>query len=81
VIEKIRLLKQTSAPDNPYHLALGLGLELIHDFLEEKGQQNNTTHIVFERRGKKASALIRIDPLMLKKLTQPPLHSIFCSAF
>jgi len=27
------------------------------------------------------SALIRIDPLMLKKLTHPPFHSIFCSAF
>jgi hypothetical protein len=28
-----------------------------------------------------ASALIGIDPLMLKKLTHPPFHSIFCSAF
>jgi len=28
-----------------------------------------------------SSALIRIDPLMLKKLTQPPLHCIFCSNF
>ncbi len=61
VIEKIRLLKQTSAPDNPYHLALGLGLELIHDFLEEKGQQNNTTHIVFERRGKKEDNELELE--------------------
>jgi uncharacterized protein (TIGR02687 family) len=28
-----------------------------------------------------ASVLIRIDPLMLKKVTHPPFHSIFCSIF
>jgi hypothetical protein len=27
------------------------------------------------------SVLIRIDPLMLKKVTHPPFHSIFCSIF
>jgi len=54
-------LKHAPAPDNPYHLALGLGLELIHDFLEEKEQQNKLTHIVFERRGKKEDNELELE--------------------
>ena len=61
VIEKERLLKQFSSPDNPYHLALGFGLELIHEFLKEKGQQNNTTHFVFERRGRKEDNELELE--------------------
>jgi len=36
---------------------------------------------VKKEEAEQSSALIRIDPLMLKKLTHPPFHSIFCSAF
>ena len=53
VIEKKLLKDNYSDPDNPYHLALGFGLERIYRFLKEKQQANYKTHIIFESRGKK----------------------------
>jgi len=38
--------------DNPYHTALGFGLERIYAFLKEKLQPNQKTHVIVEKRGK-----------------------------
>lgn len=60
VIDKKALLKAHSEPDNPYHIALALGLERIYQFLEEKGQHELLKHIVFEERGKKEDAELEL---------------------
>ncbi|RUR14824.1 DUF3800 domain-containing protein [Legionella sp. km535] len=38
--------------DNPYHIALGFGLERIYAFLKENKQSNKQTHVIVEKRGK-----------------------------
>ena len=53
IIEKKLLKEKYADPANPYHLALGFGLERIYSFLEEKQQAQSRAHVVFERRGKK----------------------------
>ncbi|KTD71854.1 hypothetical protein Lste_0139 [Legionella steelei] len=53
VIEKKSLKNKYADPANPYHLALGFGLERIYTFLKEKQQGQLRTHIIFECRGKK----------------------------
>ena len=61
VIDKEALLKEHSESDNPYHIALALGLERIYQFLKEKRQQKLLTHIVFEERGKKEDAELELE--------------------
>lgn len=61
VIDKEALLKKHAEPDNPYHIALALGLERIYQFLKEKGQAEQLTHIVFEERGKKEDAELELE--------------------
>ena len=61
VIDKKELLKTNSKVSNPYHLALKLGLELIHQFLKEKRQQDSHTHIVFEKRGNKEDKELELE--------------------
>ena len=53
VIKKQAFLNRYDQPSNPYHVALGFGLERIHNFL--RGQESGrelVTHIVVEKRGK-----------------------------
>ncbi len=52
VIDKNSIRKQSDFESDPYHIALGLCLEELYDFLSEKDQQNLKTHIVVECRGK-----------------------------
>lgn len=52
-IRKQMLKEKYSDPANPYHLALGFGLERIYSFLTEKQQVDHRTHIIFESRGRK----------------------------
>ncbi len=53
VIKKSELLSKYTQPENPYHIALGFGLERIHKFLEQNGQAEKVTHVIFEKRGLK----------------------------
>ncbi|GJL73681.1 MAG: 3-deoxy-D-manno-octulosonic acid transferase [Nitrosomonas sp.] len=61
VIEKERLNHQYQSPVNPYHLALGFGLERVYRFLQEKSQNSKNTHIVVERRGKKEDDELELE--------------------
>jgi hypothetical protein len=61
VIEKARLQQRYREPENPYHLALGFGLERVYRFLKEKNQHAQTTHIVVERRGKKEDDELELE--------------------
>ncbi|MGE9760102.1 DUF3800 domain-containing protein [Pseudomonas sp. PDM20] len=58
VIDKIRLRERTS---NPYHLALAFCLETLFEFVEEKGQEQLTTYVVVECRGKREDAELELE--------------------
>lgn len=47
--------------DNAYHIALGLCMESLHDFLTEKKQQEKVTHIVVECRGNKEDRDLELE--------------------
>lgn len=51
VIEKDRLAQKYRTPFNPYHIALGLGLERVGSFLSRRRQAGRLTHVVAEARG------------------------------
>lgn len=52
VIKKEEHRKRYNEPSNPYHIALGFGLERVFNFLHIQQAEQNTTHIVVEKRGK-----------------------------
>lgn len=58
LIDKARLRERSS---NPYHLALGFCLETLHEFMQEKQQQELTTHVVVECRGKKEDRDLELE--------------------
>ncbi|MGB0662764.1 MAG: DUF3800 domain-containing protein [Pontibacterium sp.] len=60
VIDKRSLSKQ-EATANAYHVALGLCMETLYEFLEEKGEQALKTHIVVECRGQKEDAELELE--------------------
>ncbi|MCQ8895722.1 DUF3800 domain-containing protein [Limnobacter humi] len=61
VIDKSKLSGTSDQNKNPYHLALGFCLETLHEFLQEKNQQNLITHVVFECRGKKEDNELELE--------------------
>ncbi|MGY2375764.1 DUF3800 domain-containing protein [Pseudomonas sp. SDO524_S393] len=61
VIDKAALREQQGPVHNPYHLALGFCLETLHEFLQEKNQQNALTHVIFERRGRKEDNELELE--------------------
>jgi hypothetical protein len=48
------------APDNPYHIALGFGLERLYMHLSGTGCRSGITHMLFERRGQKEDAELEL---------------------
>lgn len=60
-IDKTRLRDKAGIQSHPYHLALGYCLETLYDFLEEKNQTNEITHVVFECRGKKEDNELELE--------------------
>ena len=61
VIKKDVLLRKYARPDNPYHIAMGFGLERAYRFLISKGQQTKITHVVFETRGRKEDNELELE--------------------
>ena len=61
VIDKARLQQQGSTPDNPYHLALGFCLETLYELLQEKKQDDKTTYVIVECRGKKEDNELELE--------------------
>lgn len=61
VVDKARLNRAAGAASNPYHIALGMGLEALRGFLAEKGQDAVKTHVVVECRGKKEDAELELE--------------------
>ncbi len=61
VVDKARLSRSEGATSNPYHIALGICLEAMREFLAEKGQDRLKTHVVVECRGKKEDAELELE--------------------
>jgi len=61
VVDKARLGRNEGETTNPYHLALDICLQRLHDFLSEKGQQDLQTHVVLECRGKKEDRELELE--------------------
>ncbi|MDQ5921386.1 MAG: hypothetical protein QG673_1444 [Pseudomonadota bacterium] len=52
VIKKLLLKEKYIIPDNPYNLSMKFCLERLNYFLKEHDENNNTTHVIVEQRGK-----------------------------
>ncbi|MEW6327676.1 MAG: DUF3800 domain-containing protein [Thermodesulfobacteriota bacterium] len=61
VIRKRALKKKYVDPANPYHIALGFGLERAFLFLKSKGQKTKTTHVVVEKRGRREDDALELE--------------------
>lgn len=61
VIRKEALKSRYTTPDNPYHVALGFGLERVHSFLRAQGAGTGKTHVMVECRGKKEDADLELE--------------------
>ena len=61
VVDKGRLTRSTGTTSNPYHIALGICLESLHNFLAEKQQSQLQTHVVVECRGKKEDSELELE--------------------
>ncbi len=61
VVDKPRLNRNEGATSNPYHIALGICLDALYDFLVEKGQHELQTHLVVESRGKKENFELELE--------------------
>lgn len=61
VVDKARLSRSEGEASNPYHIALDICLQRLHDFLAEKGQEGLHTHVVVECRGKKEDRELELE--------------------
>jgi len=61
VIKKDSLKARYAHPDNPYHIALGFGLERVYRFLQNQEAVQHLTHVVVERRGKKEDDELELE--------------------
>ena len=56
-----RLSRAEGAGSNPHHIALGICLESLRNFLVEKGQDSLQTHVLVECRGKKEDRELELE--------------------
>ncbi|MDO9372543.1 MAG: DUF3800 domain-containing protein [Gammaproteobacteria bacterium] len=61
VIRKEALKQKYSNPDNPYHIALGFGLERVHYCLQGWGAGAAKTHVIVERRGRREDVELELE--------------------
>ena len=61
IIQKEALKQRYVHPDNPYHVALGFGLERVHYYLQAQGVDTDRTHVMVERRGKREDAELELE--------------------
>jgi hypothetical protein len=61
VIRKEALKQKYVSPGNPYHVALGFGLERVFYCLQSRSIREARTHVTVERRGKKEDAELELE--------------------
>lgn len=82
VVDKARLSRSEGEASNPYHIALDICLQRLHDFLAEKGQEDLQTHVVVECRGKKEDRELELEFRRIcdgsgSQARQLPFHIVF----
>lgn len=60
-IDKRSLKRDHGEDSNPYHIALGFCMETLYEFLKEKDQHENQTHVVVECRGRKEDGELELE--------------------
>lgn len=58
VVLKARHRDRYAVPENPYHVAMGFGLERVYRHLHGEGCRQGVTPLLFERRGGKEDAAL-----------------------
>lgn len=61
VIKKIPYRERYHQPENPYHVALGYGLERVFYYLREHRAHQVKTHVVMEKRGKQEDRELELE--------------------
>jgi hypothetical protein len=61
VINKAPYKLRYNDPANPYHVALGYGLERVFYYLRGINAVDSRTHVIFEKRGKKEDAELELE--------------------
>jgi hypothetical protein len=61
VINKIPYRQRYQNPANPYHVALGYGLERVFYYLREQQAHQQKTHVVVEKRGKQEDRELELE--------------------
>ena len=61
VIDKPSLKRHYGNPRNPYHIALGYGLERVYLHLKSQGQEERLTHVVVENRGRREDDELELE--------------------
>ncbi len=61
VIKKEQYRRRYNDPDNPYHVALGYGLERVFYYLRSQGVLPSKTHVIVERRGKQEDNELELE--------------------
>lgn len=61
VINKAPYKQRYQYPANPYHVALGYGLERVFYFLRAHGAQQAKTHVIVEKRGAREDAELELE--------------------
>ncbi|NDL70168.1 DUF3800 domain-containing protein [Vreelandella alkaliphila] len=56
-----RALGKQNVEDNAYHIALGICMETLHQFLREKGEHTKKTHVVVECRGNQEDKELELE--------------------
>lgn len=80
----IRKSKLHSSDVNPYDMAMKSCLERLYQFLGRLDQHEKTTHLVFEKRGKREDAELELEFLRVCKAANThsidyPFQSVFAS--
>lgn len=81
-IDKRKFLGKHGQDHNPYHYAMAFGLERVFYFLQEHGQKDRKTHLVFEMRGTREDEELELEFRRLLDSTQvkgmaPALDIVF----
>ena len=76
VIDKQRLVDASPMTCNPYHIALGHGLERVEDYLRRR-RQNGTTHVVVESRGRRENVELRAEFEAIGERFDVPMQLVF----
>jgi len=61
VIRKIAYRERYHVPENPYHVALGYGLERVFYYLRDNNAHQCRTHVVVEKRGKQEDQELELE--------------------